>query len=210
MRQTANPKNFFLRFQYITNNFNLESFPCYINALTLPRAVAFVWSEDEFLDITRIKVLRAFLLAIHSHLYTNGFYPSPLCAKLVWNWFVMKTLSKKTSSLRTLEIIPKKPQRNCTFMNSASWEGGGKGCPNNGKDSAKMRAILFNSIKADMSRQSACNTATSFWHFRQKVRKPCKSPGRIVQWIGRKNLITTNQPDSIFIKTAVSPSSSTY
>ncbi len=38
---------------------------------------------------------------------TNGFYPLPHpTAKVVWNWFVMSTLYKETTRLRTLNIIP--------------------------------------------------------------------------------------------------------
>ncbi len=54
-----------------------------------------VISEDEFLGVIGTKVLRVFLLAIHSHLYTE------------------------TSVLRTLKIC-QKPQRNCTFINQTS------------------------------------------------------------------------------------------
>ncbi len=35
-------------------------------------------SEAEFLDVIGTKVLRVFLLASHSHLYTNGFQSPPL------------------------------------------------------------------------------------------------------------------------------------
>jgi hypothetical protein len=46
-------------------------------------------TEAEFLDEIPTKVLRVFLLAIHS-LSTNGFYsPTPLEQRLFGNWFVM-------------------------------------------------------------------------------------------------------------------------
>ena len=66
-----------------------------------------VTEEAEFLD-----VIGTILLATHSRLYcTNG--------KVVKNWFVMVTLYTETSRLRTQDYA-QKPQRNCTFMNSAS------------------------------------------------------------------------------------------
>ncbi len=47
------------------------------------------------------KVLRVFLLAIHSQLYTNGFYsPPPPKKKVVRNWFVMKTVYSIRSWIR--------------------------------------------------------------------------------------------------------------
>jgi hypothetical protein len=42
-------------------------------------------TEAEFLDVIGKKVLRVFLLAIHSHLYYLYFPPSPL----EQNWFVI-------------------------------------------------------------------------------------------------------------------------
>ncbi len=44
--------------------------------------------EAEFLDVIRTKVLRVFLLAIHSHLYKRILLPPSLC-KNGLNWFVM-------------------------------------------------------------------------------------------------------------------------
>ncbi len=64
------------------------------------------WSEAEFLDVTGTKVLRVFLLAVHGHLYWRILHPPPPWEKVVWNWFVMKTLYKETSNLRTLKIMP--------------------------------------------------------------------------------------------------------
>jgi hypothetical protein len=44
-------------------------------------------------------------------------FTSPLLwAKAVWNWFVMYTWYRKPKSENSIQ----KPQRNCTFMNSAS------------------------------------------------------------------------------------------
>jgi hypothetical protein len=60
-------------------------------------------AEAEFLDVIRAKVLRVFLLAIHSHLHER-IPPSPR-GKVVWNWFV--TLYTETSSLRTLTMMPR-------------------------------------------------------------------------------------------------------
>jgi hypothetical protein len=44
---------------------------------TLPLAISSLQVEAEFLDVTGTKVLRVFLLAIHSHLnYITDFTPS--------------------------------------------------------------------------------------------------------------------------------------
>ncbi len=43
------------------------------------------WPEAEFLDVFGTKILRVFLLAIHSHLYYGFYHPPPL----EQNWFVM-------------------------------------------------------------------------------------------------------------------------
>jgi hypothetical protein len=42
------------------------------------------WTEAEFLDVVGIKVLRVFLLAIHSHLYSQISLPPP---PLEQKWF---------------------------------------------------------------------------------------------------------------------------
>ncbi len=65
------------------------------------------------------KILRVLLLAIHSHLYQRNLLPPPLWAKEGWNRVVMQTMCTETSSLKTLNNA-QKPQRNCTFMKSAS------------------------------------------------------------------------------------------
>ncbi len=41
--------------------------------------------EAEFLDVIGTKVLEVFLLAIHSHLYTNRYYSPP--SPIEQNWF---------------------------------------------------------------------------------------------------------------------------
>jgi hypothetical protein len=78
--------------------------------------------EAEFLDVILTKV---FLHAIHSHLYrTNGFYspPPPFSKsglKLVCHInFVYGNLKSENS-----QDYARNPQRNCTFMNSASGPG---------------------------------------------------------------------------------------
>jgi hypothetical protein len=79
--------------------------------------------EAKFLDEIKTKVLRVFLLAIHSHL-TDGFYPPPppppprgkSGSKLFCNVnMVYGNLQYENS-----QDYAQKPQRNCTFMNSSS------------------------------------------------------------------------------------------
>ncbi len=66
--------------------------------------------EAEFLDVTGTKVLRVFLLAIHSH-STNGIYSPLVCnANIVYG-----NLKSENS-----QDYSQKPQLNYTFMNSAS------------------------------------------------------------------------------------------
>ncbi len=66
------------------------------------------------------KSIESFLLAIHSHLFF-GFYPAPppppnkSGSKLVCNVNNVYGFLKSENSQK-----PQKPQRNCTFMNSAS------------------------------------------------------------------------------------------
>jgi hypothetical protein len=81
---------------------------------TLPLAISSLQVEAEFLDVIRTKVLRVFLLAIHSHLYyITDFTPPPSTIKLVFN--VHRNLKSENS-----QDYVQKPQRNCTFKNSAS------------------------------------------------------------------------------------------
>jgi hypothetical protein len=60
--------------------------------------------EAEFLEVIGAKVSRVFLLAIHSQLFQRFLPPSPPWAKVVWNWFVIKTLYTETSRLITLNM----------------------------------------------------------------------------------------------------------
>ena len=70
----------------------------------------FLWStyspspEAEFLDVIWTKVLRVFLLAIHSHLYWQVL-PLPPLGK---SGLKLGCIVMKTSSLRTLKIMPRK------------------------------------------------------------------------------------------------------
>ncbi len=76
----------------------------------------------EFLDVAGTKVSIVFLLAIHSHVLYYWFYsphPSPLSKsvlKLVCNVDIVYGNLKSENS----QDYVQKPQRNCTFMNSAS------------------------------------------------------------------------------------------
>jgi hypothetical protein len=71
-----------------------------------------MWSEAEFLDVIRTKVLRVFLLAIHSHL-PNGFYPPPPPHP-------EQSVLNLVCNVNIVYRKPHKPQRNCTFMNLGS------------------------------------------------------------------------------------------
>ncbi len=76
--------------------------------------------EAEFLDVIGTKLLRVFLLAIHSHLYLLRILsPSPTRAsvlKMVYNVNVIYRNLKSENS----QDYAQKPPWNCTFMNSAS------------------------------------------------------------------------------------------
>jgi hypothetical protein len=50
---------------------------------------------------------------------SNGFTPSPHTPKLGWNWVCNATKSENSFKV----VYAQKPQRNCTFMNSASGKG---------------------------------------------------------------------------------------
>jgi hypothetical protein len=77
-------------------------------------------TEAKFLDVVVTKVLKDFLLAIHSHLYYGFYTPPPPRSKnglkLVCNANIVCGNLKSENSLGYAQ----KPQRNCTFMNSAS------------------------------------------------------------------------------------------
>jgi len=76
-------------------------------------------TEPKFLDVIGTKVLRVFLLAIHSHLYLRILPFPPLSKsglKLVCNVNIVYGNLKSEKS----QDDAQKPQRNCTFMNSAS------------------------------------------------------------------------------------------
>ncbi len=78
-----------------------------------------LYKEAEFLDAIGEKVLRVFLLAIHIHLY-YGFCPTPPWSKsdlkLVCNVNIICGNLKSENP----QDYAQKPQRNYTFMNSAS------------------------------------------------------------------------------------------
>ncbi len=64
--------------------------------------------EAEFLDEIQRKVLRVFLLAIHSHLYSFAYQKENHGLRNQY-----RNLKSRTS-----QGYDQKPQRNCTFMNS--------------------------------------------------------------------------------------------
>jgi hypothetical protein len=75
--------------------------------------------EAEFLDVIGSKVLRVFPLAIHSHLYFRILLPPPLSKsglKLDCNVNIVHDNLKSENS----QDYAQKPQRHCTFMNSAA------------------------------------------------------------------------------------------
>ncbi len=63
------------------------------------------------------KCLKSFFHCCSQSPLLRDFNPSPPPprTKVVWNWLYMET-----SGLKTRKIMPRKPQRNCTLMNSAS------------------------------------------------------------------------------------------
>jgi hypothetical protein len=65
------------------------------------------------MDVIGTKAFRVFLLAIHSHLYSG---PSKSCFKLVSHVNIVFGKFKPENS----QDYAQNPQRNCTFMNSAS------------------------------------------------------------------------------------------
>ncbi len=73
--------------------------------------------KAEFLDVIGTKVLRVFLLDIHSHL-SNGFYSllEKNGLKLVFNVNIVYEFYKCENS----QDCAQKPPRNCTVMDSAS------------------------------------------------------------------------------------------
>ncbi len=79
--------------------------------------------EAEFLDVIGTKVLRVFLLAIHSHLYKRILLPPPPPSKsglkLDCNVNIVYGNLKSENS----QGYAQEPQRNCMFMNSASRDG---------------------------------------------------------------------------------------
>ncbi len=90
------------------------------NFVFVSRYYSTVVSWDWILGSNCTKVLRVFLLAIHSHLYsTNGFYSPPWeksGLKLVCNVNIVCGNRK----YENYQDYAQKPQRNCMFMNSAS------------------------------------------------------------------------------------------
>jgi hypothetical protein len=103
------------------------------------------------LDEIRTKVLRVFLIAIHSHLYSFAFHffklTQPLTISTVHRVQLLYTVKETRgkpdrkpyplfyglrnpySNLKSenSQDYAQKPQQNCTFMNSASEEDGGGG-----------------------------------------------------------------------------------
>jgi hypothetical protein len=76
--------------------------------------------EAAFLDVIGTKVLRVFSLLFTINCYTNGFNSPPPCSKsglkLVCNVNIVYGNLKSVNS----QDYAQKPQRNSTFMNSAS------------------------------------------------------------------------------------------
>jgi hypothetical protein len=98
---------YYYSFVFLFSFTSFEGVPCF--RIPVP--------EAEFLDVIGTKVLRAFLLSIHSHLHYE-FYPPPSKSglKLVCNVnIVFGNLKSKNS-----QDYAQKPQRNSMFMNSPS------------------------------------------------------------------------------------------
>jgi hypothetical protein len=67
------------------------------------------------------KVLRVFLLAIHSHLLSFALrFIFLLTHATSYSFFMVYAIHTETSSLKKSQDYAQKPQRNCAFMNSAS------------------------------------------------------------------------------------------
>jgi hypothetical protein len=73
-----------------------------------------VFPEAEFLDEIQTKVFRVFLVAIHSHLSSFVLSSLFLQTHLTTHNFHGSVQSENSQD------YAQKPQRNCTFMNSAS------------------------------------------------------------------------------------------
>ncbi len=71
------------------------------------------------MDEIGAKVLRVFLVAIHSHLYcTIEFYPHPL-SKSGLKLVCTVNIGYRNLKSENSQVYAQKPQRNCTFMKSA-------------------------------------------------------------------------------------------
>jgi hypothetical protein len=78
-------------------------------------------AEAEFLDVIGTNnSLKSFPPCYSQSPQLTDIPSPPPLPGVFWNWFIMSTLYTETSSLRTLKIIPRGPQLNCTFMNSDS------------------------------------------------------------------------------------------
>ncbi len=89
-----------------------------LNAIIHSITTDYIYAEAEFLDVIGTKVLRVFLLDIHSHLCQRILFPalSKSGLKLVCNVNSVNRHLKPENS----QDYSQKPQRNCAFMNSAS------------------------------------------------------------------------------------------
>ncbi len=76
-------------------------------------------SEAEFLDVTETKVLRVFLLAIRKSPLLTDFAPFPLSKSGLKLFCYVKIVYGNTKS-ESSQDFAQKPQRSCTFNNSAS------------------------------------------------------------------------------------------
>jgi hypothetical protein len=87
-------------------------------------ACSFLLSDTvaEFFNIIGTTFLRVFLLAIHSHLYKRILLPSPPPPLLSKNCLKMACIVNSvywTLKAENSQDYAQKPQRSCTFMNSA-------------------------------------------------------------------------------------------